>query len=64
MAKILLACKNCKALTFENVCPICKSKDLTKNWKGYVYIIDPEKSEIAKFGKYNIRGRFAIKVVI
>ncbi|MEM0481158.1 MAG: transcription elongation factor subunit Spt4 [Candidatus Aenigmatarchaeota archaeon] len=63
MAKILLACKRCKSLTFENFCPICKNKDLTKNWKGYIYIIDAEKSEVAKKCNINTRGRFALKVV-
>lgn len=63
MAKILLACRKCKTLTFESTCPICKSKDLTKNWKGYIYVINPEKSEIAKRFNINIRGRFALKVL-
>jgi len=63
MAKIVLACRNCKTLTTEKECPRCKSKDLTKNWKGFIYVIDPEKSEIAKLLNLNSRGKYAMVVV-
>ncbi|MEM0243254.1 MAG: transcription elongation factor subunit Spt4 [Candidatus Aenigmatarchaeota archaeon] len=62
MAKIVLACRNCKTLTTEKECPRCKSKDLTKNWKGFIYVIDAEKSEIAKVMNLNSRGRYTIFV--
>ncbi|MBU5682710.1 MAG: transcription elongation factor subunit Spt4 [Candidatus Aenigmatarchaeota archaeon] len=63
MAKIVLACKNCRTITMEKECPRCKSKDLTKNWKGYIYVIDAEKSEVAKLMNLNSRGKYAITVV-
>jgi len=63
MAKIVLACRNCKTLTTEKECPRCKSKDLTKNWKGFIYVVDPEKSEIAKLLNLNSRGKYAMVVV-
>lgn len=63
MAKIVLACRNCKTLTTEKECPRCKSKDLTKNWKGFIYVVNPEKSEIAKLLNLNSRGKYAMVVV-
>jgi len=63
MAKIVLACRNCKTLTTEKGCPRCKSKDLTKNWKGFIYVVNPEKSEIAKLLNLNSRGKYAMVVV-
>lgn len=62
MPKTLLACRNCRALTYQKQCPICKSTNLTTNWKGYLYVIDPEKSEVAKKMGIKVRGRFALTV--
>lgn len=56
------ACKTCKIMTEGNECPICKSTDLVSNWKGRVFIIDEEKSYIAKKAGFKSKGEFAIKV--
>ena len=57
------ACRKCKFInTDPNVCKNCGSTDLTKEWYGYVIIIDPEKSEIAKKLGIKISGKFALKV--
>ena len=63
MPKTLKACRNCKGLTYGRECPICKSTNLTTNWKGYIRIISPEKSEVAKILEINIKGRFALNIV-
>ena len=55
------ACKNCKFLTKEQVCPLCGSKQLVERWKGLIVILNQEKSEIAK--KLNLKeGKYAIKI--
>ncbi|MEM7824296.1 MAG: transcription elongation factor subunit Spt4 [Candidatus Aenigmatarchaeota archaeon] len=58
------ACKICRRLVKGNICPVDKSTDLTRNWRGVVVVINPEKSEIAKKAELNSPGRFAIKIKI
>lgn len=57
-----LACRKCRALTRGKICPICKSKDLSQTWSGYVIVIDPDKSEIAESLSIKKPGHYAIKV--
>jgi DNA-directed RNA polymerase subunit E" len=56
------ACKKCRRIVEKDVCPTCKTSDFTEDWSGYVVIIDPSNSEIAK--KLNITepGRYALRV--
>jgi DNA-directed RNA polymerase subunit E" len=56
------ACKKCKRITTTKQCPICKSQELTTNWRGIVVILDPEKSEIAKQLNIEFPGEYALKV--
>lgn len=56
------ACRTCRKIVEEgNECPNCKGKTFTTFWKGYLVVIDPEKSEVAakvgvtKPGKYALR---------
>ena len=56
------ACKKCKYITSGNVCPICGGTELTSNWKGIVYVFDPEKSEIAKHFGFKVPGKYALRV--
>lgn len=44
------------------VCKNCGSSDLTKNWYGYIVIIDTEKSEIAKTLGIKNPGKYALRV--
>ncbi len=56
------ACKNCKAIVMKgNVCPICKSTDLTSSFQGTIVIFDVE-SEIAKRLGITAPGKYAIRV--
>jgi DNA-directed RNA polymerase subunit E" len=55
------ACKNCRRLVKGNVCPICKTSNLTKSWKGILIIINPD-SDIARQAGINEPGRYAIRV--
>ena len=43
-----MACRKCKRVTTEKVCPACKSSDLTPDWNGVVLVVDPTNSEISK----------------
>ena len=59
--KVQKACKHCSFITEEDVCPLC-GNPTSKDWQGYVNIIDHSKSEIAKRMGINVNGKFALKV--
>jgi DNA-directed RNA polymerase subunit E" len=55
-------CRSCKrVLEKGNVCPVCKSTDLTTSFQGTVMIFDVE-SDIAKKLGIAAPGRYALKV--
>ena len=56
------ACRNCHLITEGNVCPRCKSTDLSDDFSGIVIILDPENSQIAKMMNVDRRGRYALRV--
>lgn len=55
------ACKVCKRLLKGNICPVCKSSELTSNWKGIIVVFNPE-SEIAKESGITSVGKYAIRI--
>jgi DNA-directed RNA polymerase subunit E" len=59
--KILKACKHCSFITEEDICPLC-GNPTSKDWQGYVIIVDHTKSEIAKRMGIHVNGKFALKV--
>ncbi|HIH75942.1 MAG TPA: DNA-directed RNA polymerase subunit E [Methanomassiliicoccales archaeon] len=61
MKGVIRACKVCSAITEEEKCPLCGG-DTSKDWQGYVVIIDHTKSEIAKRMNIDKNGKFALKV--
>jgi RNA polymerase subunit RPABC4/transcription elongation factor Spt4 len=56
------ACKNCRMVYEGPKCPGCGSNENVDTFKGKVYILIPEESEIA--GKLNNKkkGVFAVKL--
>ena len=55
------ACKKCLTVTEESKCPKCTSKT-SKDWQGYLIILDHEKSIIAEEMNLEINGKFALRV--
>jgi DNA-directed RNA polymerase subunit E" len=55
------ACKECSRITNLDVCVVCKSPT-SSDWLGYVSIIDPENSEVAKKLNITTKGKFALRV--
>ena len=55
------ACKNCMELTEEAKCNLC-NEPTSKEWQGYVVIVDHTKSEIARRMGIARNGRFALRV--
>jgi DNA-directed RNA polymerase subunit E" len=58
----LRACTNCHFITKENVCPKCKSTNLSEDYSGIVIMFDAENSVIAKAMDIKEKGRYALKV--
>lgn len=63
MARIVLkACKDCNFINEDNdTCPRCGG-EATKDWQGYLAIIDYTKSDIAARMSIKANGRYALKV--
>lgn len=58
-----VACRSCKLISSDAiVCRNCGSSDLTKNWYGYVVVLDPERSEVAKNLGIKNPGKYALRV--
>ncbi|HUV25140.1 MAG TPA: transcription elongation factor subunit Spt4 [Methanomassiliicoccales archaeon] len=55
------ACKHCSFITEEDNCPLCNNVT-SKDWTGYVIIVDHNKSEIAKRMDIHVNGKFALRV--
>lgn len=56
------ACSKCKTVVPEgDVCPKCGSTDLTSEWDGEVYVIDPD-SDLAEMAGIEEEGEYALKV--
>jgi DNA-directed RNA polymerase subunit E" len=48
-------------LTEEEKCPRCGTPT-TKDWQGYLIVVDHTRSEIAKMNGRNENGRYALRV--
>jgi DNA-directed RNA polymerase subunit E" len=58
-----VACKTCRIIIKSgNRCPLCGSTDITPKWSGYIIMLNPEKSEIAKKLNININSTFALNI--
>jgi len=56
------ACRECHRIVDGVVCPTCGSSSLSKDWSGYVVIIDPKRSVVAEKLGITLPGRYALKV--
>jgi DNA-directed RNA polymerase subunit E" len=43
-------------------CVVCGTTNLSDDWAGYLVIIDPEHSDVAKKMNIRLQGRYALKV--
>lgn len=56
------ACRSCKLLVRDQMCPECKSFSLSDDYGGLLIVFDPEGSQIAKKLNIKKKGRYALKV--
>ncbi|HTT35059.1 MAG TPA: transcription elongation factor subunit Spt4 [Thermoplasmata archaeon] len=57
----LKACRSCSSISDQNKCPRCGG-ETSREWQGYLVVIDPEKSEIARKMGIHASGRYALRV--
>jgi DNA-directed RNA polymerase subunit E" len=57
----LKACKTCRTITDQNKCPR-DGGEVSREWQGYLIVIDPDKSEIARKMGIHEAGRYALRV--
>lgn len=55
-------CRDCHRVVDGLSCSICGTNNLTTDWAGYLVIIDPNHSEVAKRMNITLPGRYALKV--
>lgn len=60
--KVLKVCRDCHKVVEGESCVSCGSTNLTEDWSGYLIIIDPKESEIARRMNIDMPGRYALKV--
>ncbi len=57
------ACRQCRKVISEGEkCPICSGTSFTTFWRGYVLIINPDKSEIAQKMGISTVGKHALRL--
>lgn len=57
---VLKACRDCLYLTEEDICPICGG-ETTRDWQGFVIILDYSRSKIAQKMGFKTNGKYALK---
>ena len=55
------ACTKCHRIMDEDICAICKIST-SKNWSGFLIVVDPESSNIAKELNISLPGEYALRV--
>jgi DNA-directed RNA polymerase subunit E" len=59
------ACRKCRIINHDKNnprCERCNSTDLSEDFSGVVFIIDPEHSDIAKHMNIDSPGEYALRI--
>jgi DNA-directed RNA polymerase subunit E" len=56
------ACRNCKLVTDENICPVCKGTEFSDDYSGLLIILDPKNSILAEKLEADEPGVYALKI--
>jgi len=59
--KIPRACRHCSFISEDDKCPRC-GNETSKDWQGYVVVVDHAHSEIAKKMAITSNGKYALRV--
>ena len=55
------ACTRCHRIMEDERCAIC-NVSTSKNWSGFLIVVDPENSDIAKELNITLPGEYALRV--
>ena len=55
------ACKQCSFISEDDTCPRCGGQT-SREWQGFIAVIDFERSEIAQRMGITANGKYALKV--
>jgi len=58
---MIRACKSCHRLSEGETCRVCNAPT-SQYWSGYMAIVDPDNSEIARIMEIKTPGEYALKV--
>lgn len=61
MTVVLRACKKCSLVTEEMTCSRC-NEETSREWQGYIVVLDHTKSEIARKMGITQNGKYALRV--
>lgn len=56
------SCRKCRIFVEGDKCPICQENQFSNLWQGRIFILDANKSEVAKKIGITVKGEYAIKV--
>lgn len=56
------ACTKCRRIVAGEACPVCGDSKLTKEWEGYILLMNVDGSEIAKEIGASTPGKYALKI--
>lgn len=55
-------CRECHRVVEGEACTTCSTMNLSTDWSGYLVVIDPHHSDVAKQINITLPGRYALKV--
>ena len=56
------ACRNCKLITDENICPVCKGTEFSDDYSGLLIVLDAKNSILAEKLETEENGVYALKI--
>jgi DNA-directed RNA polymerase subunit E" len=56
------ACRHCKNINEETVCPVCKNTEFSDDYSGLLVVVDPENSILAEKLDTKEQGNYALKI--
>ncbi len=56
------ACRTCKNISDDAVCPVCKGTEFSDDYSGLLVVLDPENSILAEKLNTTEEGNYALKI--
>jgi DNA-directed RNA polymerase subunit E" len=56
------ACRTCKNISNESICPVCKGNEFSDDFSGLLIVLDPENSLLAEKLETTESGSYALKI--